>query len=216
MCHYHGVRAIALLVATLLAALAAASGAVARDTLVRPAVGMGKLRLGMSLKETRQALGQRIQLELTQTVRSGNARLVQYVTLDEGWRLRLLGPKGKEKLVGISTESPRERLRNGVGVGTAVATLPARLAALDPKCVAGQVFVNYRLIPVPIETCAISTRGALTIFSGSAECAVIPVRYQGCPNVVVSVASVTIESEALTRHGLSWWDPTPEPPPITP
>ncbi|MCP9484416.1 MAG: hypothetical protein MSC30_01015 [Gaiellaceae bacterium MAG52_C11] len=194
-----------------LAATPLAGATSARDALIRPGEGIGKLRLGMSLKESRAALGQPIQFESARSVSRGTLRYLQYGSRDGVWRIALLGRRGSEKLVSISTDSRRERLRNGVGVGTLVSTLPERLRTLDPKCVAGEAFLNSRVFPVGAITCAITTGRALTIFFGDAECAVPTIRYQGCPEIRVPVVTVPVEGPELTRVRLSAWDPDPSP-----
>lgn len=220
MRHHLGMRVvIGALVSTALLALVLASAATpitSADALVRPGVGIGKLRLGMTLAQSRRALGQPLLLEQATRVSQGTLRLSRYESDNGLWQLALLGARGNEKLVSIGTTSRRERLPSGLGIGTIVSTIPERLSALDPKCVRGDAFINYRLVATGITTCAITTKGVLTIFVGEAECAVPPVRYQGCPEIRVPVATVAVEGPELTRLKLSAWDPNQTPSPLLP
>jgi hypothetical protein len=203
----------ALLGCTILAlTLAPAAGSTgAAETLLRPGIGIGKLRLGMTLAEARKALGQGLRFSYASRTRHAGL-LRHYESQDGVWGLSVLGPKGKERLVRIGTDSPRERLSNGVGIGTPIATLPTRLKTLNPKCISGEFFLNHNRIPAPIASCAMMTTGrALTIFLGDAQCAVPPIRYQGCPRLRVTIATLVVESSELSRIGLSTWNPDPGP-----
>jgi len=207
-------RTLVAVVLLVLAVAPLAEATSSRDAAVRPGVGIGKLRLGMTLVDVRKALAQPLFVSQPTRVSRG-ARYLQYESDNGLWQVGLLGPRGRERLASISTQSRRERLRN-VGVGTLVSTLPERLAPLSPKCVRGSAYINYNVIPSGIATCAITTKSVLTIFWGDPQCAVPQVRYQGCPEVRVPVGTITVEGPEVKRAGFSAWDPDPEPPPPTP
>lgn len=204
-----GVAVIALVLT--LTAGGAATAAPTRDALVRPGVGIGQLRLGMTLRESVQALRRPIVFERARVFPREGVRYLQYRTNDGLWRIGLLGVHGRERLALISTKAPRERTRDGIGVGTLVETLPGRLRGQRPVCIKRYPFLNYVLHhELLVASCAVRTGGlepGTTVFSGSDECAVPVVRYQGCTQPRYRVGSVFMESAELARYELSWWYP---------
>jgi hypothetical protein len=105
-------------------AVAAGSGTSAPTSsqLVRRGVGIGKIRLGMTYPEVRRALG-RPQLVNRVQNRGFGTRYVEYLWNYGDWRVGLLGPRGRERVVRVSTKLRRERTREGVGVGSTVRQL---------------------------------------------------------------------------------------------
>lgn len=198
---------VGIIVIALVVAPAAGSSETA-ETLIRPGIGIGKLELGMSLKEARKALGQPLVVyDAPRGVAGGSLRLIQYESDNALWRIELLGARGKETLVSINTSSRRERLSNGVGVGTLVANLPERLQSLKVRCIGGSTVINSRPTDVAPLTCAITTGRATTVFFGDVVCVGETIRYQGCQQTRVPVVSVTVEGPELSRYRLSDWNP---------
>ena len=202
--------AVSALVLTLTAG-GSASAAQTRDALVRPGVGIGKLRLGMTLKESLRALGRPVVFEHARVFPRESLRYIRYRTKDRLWRIAVFGVRGRERLAMIGTQARRQRTREGIGVGTLVETLPRRLRGQRPVCVKDYPFLNYVFHhELLLASCAVRTPGlepTTTVFSGSDECAVAVIRYQGCVKPRYRVASVFMESGELARYDLSWWYP---------
>lgn len=111
-------RAFALIaaVASILAA-GSASAAPQRDALIRPGVGIGKVRLGMTLAQVRAALGPHTLVNRRQRLGFGS----QYLELDWDngqWLVGLIGRPGRMRVVRIATLKRTERTARGVGIGT--------------------------------------------------------------------------------------------------
>ena len=127
-----GVGVLGVLVAVGAAVAVAVSGgaaAPARDALLRPGVGAGKLRLGMTFTQVRSVLGTPVRVERRE--RYGfRGDYVQYVWgVDEAWQVGVVGERAATaRVVLIHTWRP-ERTRAGVGVGSTHATLQRRLRA---------------------------------------------------------------------------------------
>jgi len=204
-----GVAAVAVLLSV--TAGSTATAAPTRDALVRPGVGIGKLRLGMTLRETLRALGRPVVFEYARVFPRESLRYIRYRTKDRLWRIAVFGVRGRERLALIGTQARRERTPEGVGVGTLVETLPAALRGQRPVCIKRYPFLNYVYHhELLLASCAVRTPGrerTTTVFSGSEVCAVPVIRYQGCVKPRYRVASVFMESEELARYDLSWWYP---------
>lgn len=199
-------------VVVLLSAGGAAQATPTRDALVRPGVGIGELRLGMTLEETLRTLGRPVVFEVVRVFPEQRLRYLQYRTRDYSWRIAVFGVRGRERLARISSRVRRERTRGGVGVGTPVAKLPVALRAQRPVCVKRYPFFNYVLHEdLYVAACAVRTpgidRSTTTVFDGEATCAVPVLRYQGCTSIRYRVGTVYMESDELTRYDLSWWYP---------
>ena len=195
-----------------LAAGGAASGAEARDALVRPGVGIGELRLEMTLREALRALGQPVVFVRARVFPREGLRYIEYRTRGGGWRIGVFGVHGRERLALIAPRLRRERTREGVGVGTLVTTLPVRLRAHRPQCVKRYPLLNYVLhkelhVAAYAVRTRIGLRSATTVFGGKPECVVPLVRYQGCSHARYRVETVSIESSELIPYDLSRWYP---------
>ena len=106
--------AVAGCLALLLAVSAAA--APSRDLVIRPGVGIGKVRLGMSFAQVRQAWGP------PQAVMKERRRIeLQYEFA--AYVVTLAGPRGRERVVSVGTILAKERTRQGIGVGSPEAQL---------------------------------------------------------------------------------------------
>lgn len=220
-CDDPGVRILFLLWVCLLTLTFAgvAGSAPTRDALVRPGEGIGNLRLGMTRTQALRALDRPVVFERARVF--PGLRYLEYRTKDRAWRIGLFGARGGEQLLLIRTELATERTKEGLGVGTPILTLRAKLRVQRPKCIRRYPFINYRLhMRLQVAACAIRTETMLgratTSFSGRVRCAVPLVRYQGCPRIRYFVAPVTVESNRLYRYGLHSWNPdTSDPLPPT-
>jgi hypothetical protein len=110
-----------LLFAALATALATgtASAAPERDALIRPGVGIGKVRLGMTLAQVRAALGPHTLVNKRQRLGFGQ----QYLELDWDygqWLVGLIGRPNRMRVVRIGTLKRTERTARGVGIGTRI------------------------------------------------------------------------------------------------
>ena len=102
------------LAACLLASSAAA--APTAKTVIRPALGIGKLRLGMSEAQVRRAMG-RPRFVVTRRGAFG-LRSVEYQYGYAEYTVRLSGRTGRMRAVRVGTTLLRERTPQGVGVGS--------------------------------------------------------------------------------------------------
>ena len=122
------VLAAALLVAV--TAAAAAAGAPRTDTAVRPGVGIGAVRLGMTQAQVGAALGRGARVARRERVGFGS----QYVELEwshGAWRVAFEGRPGRFRAVKVATTLSTQRAR-GVGPGS---RLPAvRIAFPSARC----------------------------------------------------------------------------------
>jgi hypothetical protein len=92
-----------------------ASGAPQRDLLIRPGVGIGKVKLGMTLKQVRAAWGKP---QASTVRREGGARLTELQYDFAAYVVTLLGPRGRERVIRVGTTLAKERMTNGLGVGS--------------------------------------------------------------------------------------------------
>jgi hypothetical protein len=105
-----------------LAVAVVAGGAAAAqrtDALIRPGLGIGKVRLGMTDAQVRRALGRPLAQRRSRT---GFGRLrVEYQYVDGFLLVRLTGRASSLRVVGVSTIQPHERTANGIGPESASA-----------------------------------------------------------------------------------------------
>jgi hypothetical protein len=97
--------------------VASAGAAPTRDALLRPGIGVGKVRLGMTVAQVRSALGGPGRL-----VRRHRDRLgIEYVEYAWGanvhWAVGFYGQAARARVVLVET-TRRERTRSGVGIGS--------------------------------------------------------------------------------------------------
>ena len=107
------------LAAALVAAVAAApaGSTPARDALVRPGMGIGKVRLGMTLAQVRGAVGR--PQYVNRRLRVGFGRTyVEYAWDHRFLTVGFFVRGGQLRAARISTTSPRERTREGLGRGS--------------------------------------------------------------------------------------------------
>ncbi len=105
-----------LALAACVLASAPAGAAPTTQTLIRPAVGIGKLRLGMTEAQVRRAMGRP-----TFVARRRGAFGLQTVEFQYGfaeYTVRLRGRAGRLRAVRVGTTLVRERTPQGVGAGS--------------------------------------------------------------------------------------------------
>jgi hypothetical protein len=110
------VRTVASVGCAALALVASASASTQRDALIRPGVGIGKVRLGMTLAQVRAAWG-RPQAQTVETLPRGGRRIeLQYDFA--AYTVTLTGRPSHETVATIATTLSKEKTRQGLGVGT--------------------------------------------------------------------------------------------------
>ena len=120
-----------LALAAALVALPLATEASASTSLIRPGVGIGPVRLGMSAAQVRRALGKPAYVRGT---RAGFGRLaIEYGYWPVGYTVHLLRARGRTSVVAVETTLRSQRTRSGVGVGTSVRRVASALPAA--RCV---------------------------------------------------------------------------------
>jgi hypothetical protein len=97
--------------------LATSTGAsTQRDALIRPGVGIGKVRLGMTLAQVRAAWGRPYAVQITPHQRGARTIELQYDFA--AYVVTLVGLPRRERVVAVATTLAKERLRQDVGVGS--------------------------------------------------------------------------------------------------
>ncbi len=180
-------------VAAVLVAVAPASAAPNRDTLLRPGIGAGKLRLGMTFAQVRTALGRPDRGRRVRPFRSpvGGAYFEYEWGFAPDWKVGVHGRGDAARVVVIET-TRRERTRSGVGVGSTRLALQRKLRTRcylppPPNLPGPDELTGYPLTA----TCwhggsgrgnpVTSTGKPVTIFRMFADCAIPIDRYILCP-----------------------------------
>ena len=116
-----------LLVVIGAAAIAPAQARDARDALVRPGVGIGRVELNMPLAKVRRVLGKPTSIAKRRRLGFGS----EYVEYTWGeapdWRVGVLGRPGRQLVVVVATGLAREKTRTAVGVGSTYRSAQRRL-----------------------------------------------------------------------------------------
>jgi hypothetical protein len=107
---------LAAAAATLAATVSPAGAVVQRDALIRPGVGIAKLRLGMSPAQVRAAMGRPLAVLPQQSTFGRQAVEWQYGY--GAYTVRLEGRRNALRVVAVATTAHSERTREGFGVGT--------------------------------------------------------------------------------------------------
>ena len=120
-------KLFARLLAGTVVVLAAASVALVRpsgaETAIRPGVGIGPVRLGMTEQAVRRVLGRP---SAEQRARSGRTRILHLNYYLRGeYRVTLRGRAGALRVTLVGTISRKQKTPNGVGVGTSESRLRA-------------------------------------------------------------------------------------------
>jgi hypothetical protein len=158
----HAALAVALAAPIVLAA-PAASAAPQATAVVRPGVGIGPVKLGMTTEQVRKALGAPAYARGTRT---GFGRLlIEYSYWPDGYTVFLLRERGRARVVSVETTLPSQKTPRGLGVGSTERQLrrvypPLRCRAVFPK--GGGIITSYDCV-------ARSRNGSQTVFSFSRE-----------------------------------------------
>jgi hypothetical protein len=131
--------------------------------LIRPGVGIGKVRLGMTQAQVRRVLGPHTVVNVRE--RRFGLRYLELAYDYSAYTVGFFGAPGKLRVVSVATSLRRERTRNGLGPGTSLRAL--RRALRGERCRRGSVvtFVGYRT-----ECSVFSRSGARTTFIAAPEC----------------------------------------------
>jgi hypothetical protein len=118
-----------------------AAAAPSHELVIRPGVGIGKVRLGMSQAAVRRAWG------APQAVtRTGRRVELQYDFA--AYVVTLAGSRGRERVVSVATTLAKERTRGGIGVGSLESRL-RRVYRGDLRCEALELMTMPRY-PDPV------------------------------------------------------------------
>jgi hypothetical protein len=172
-------RAFAPIVAAaFVLAAGSASASPQRDTLVRPGVGIGKVRLGMTFAEVRRALG-RPEAVLERQRLGFGAHYAEYAWGGSEWIVAVYGRDDRPRVVSVATGVQRERTRRGVGVGS---TERAVRRTLGARC-AGKNTGHDPDVYKDTMVCFLgrSVRAPHTLFSLVEDCAVPVPAHANCP-----------------------------------
>jgi hypothetical protein len=153
------VRLAVVLVCLALLLVASAAAAPQRDMVIRPGVGIGKVRLGMSQKQVRAAWGKP---QAVSTRRERRARLTELQYDFAAYFVTLIGPRGSERVIRVGTTLAKERMANGLGVGSPELRLQRALGG-GLRCDRLDVFHQprnpYPLIQTNRRECRLGERG---------------------------------------------------------
>jgi hypothetical protein len=158
---------LAPVVAALAAAALLCSGAAAAPTsalVIRPGVGIAKLRLGMTEAQVRRAMGKPRFVVRRQT--SFGLRSVEYQYGFAAYTVRLAGPRGRLRAVRVGTTLLRERTPAGVGVGSAERKLRQMYRALRCQPLRTERHGSVQLVVTIQRECTLfAPSGRRTIFT---------------------------------------------------
>jgi hypothetical protein len=124
-------RAVRLVGALIVVGCAVTTGSAgagpARNALIRPGVGIGRIELNMRLAEVRRALGRPTSVAKRRRLGFGS----EYVEYTWGgapnWRVGVIGRPGDQDVVMVATGLAQEKTRTGVGVGSTYKAARRRL-----------------------------------------------------------------------------------------
>jgi hypothetical protein len=124
------VRLIGALIVVGCAMTAGSAGAgPARNEVIRPGVGIGRIELNMRLAAVRHLLGKPTSIAKRRRLGFGS----EYVEYTWGeapnWRVGVLGRPGNQLVVMVATGLAREKTRTGVGVGSTYKAARRRLGS---------------------------------------------------------------------------------------
>jgi hypothetical protein len=132
--------------------------------LIRPGVGIGKVRLGMTQAQVRRALGQRLAIVNVRERRFG--LLYLEVAYDySAYTVGFFGAPGRLRVVSVATSLRRERTRAGLGPGTFLRAL--RRVLRGERCVRRRVVT---FVGSQTECSVLAPSGARTTFIAAQEC----------------------------------------------
>jgi hypothetical protein len=111
-------------------ATAPAAGAPGATTLIRPGVGIGKVRLGMTQAHVRRVLGPHMVVNARE--RRFGLTYLELAYDYSAYTVGFFGAPGNLRVVSVATSLRRERTRNGLGPGTSLRAL--RRALRGEQC----------------------------------------------------------------------------------
>jgi hypothetical protein len=156
----------AALLAVVVAALAAAEASAAPESnlRIRPGIGIGKLRLGMTETQVRRAMGRPRFVVRHQG--SFGLRTIEYQYGFADYTVRLAGPRGRLRAIRVGTTLVRERTQSGVGVGSAERTILRVHRALRCQPLRTTRYGSVRLVATIQRECTLfAPSGRRTIFT---------------------------------------------------
>ena len=156
-----GVVLVGLAVA--LTACDSASAAPHASAVIRPGIGIGKVRLGMTRAEVRRALGPH--MVVNKRERRFGLTYLELAYDYSAYTVGFFGPPAKLRVISVATSLRRERTRSGLGPGTSLHAL--RRALRGERCRRRSVatFVGRHT------ECSVFARtGARTTFIAAPEC----------------------------------------------
>ncbi|MDQ5820289.1 MAG: hypothetical protein M3540_02485 [Actinomycetota bacterium] len=171
------VRLVGALIVLGCAVLAGPAGAApARDALIRPGVGIGRIELNMRLAEVRRVLGKPTSIAKRRRLGFGS-EFVEYRWGEApNWRVGVLGRPGNQLVIMVATGLSRERTSTGVGVGSTYTAARRRLGA-------GRCRINSKPGGLAYNAfCSIGLPGRTrTLFSFFGTCSLPPRTVIVCP-----------------------------------
>jgi len=170
--------AIAALTLASILSVASAQATRTRDALLRPGIGAGEIRLGMTFAQVRQAIGRPSRVERRDVYRF--ERYVEYTWgINSTWRVGFHGRTLATSRVVYLQTSRRERTAGGAGVGSTHRKLQRTLGA---RCYRQRSGLRPPPLYLDFVGCYLGRRGeAVTYFPLSRECALPETRYYTCP-----------------------------------
>jgi hypothetical protein len=145
---------------------------------ILPGIGIGKVRLGMTFGQVRDALG-RPGAVLRRERFGFGSQYVEYAWRDTAWIVAVLGRGDRARVVSVSTTLGRERTPSRVGVGSTEQALRRTVGA---RCVGREAELTDWQNP-DLEVCFLgrTRRAAHTLFLLAAECRIRTDRHLVCP-----------------------------------
>jgi hypothetical protein len=108
---------LGLILASTLLLAAPSAAAPSMNALVHPGIGIGKVRLGMTLAQVERALGKPMLLNRNLD-RGFGIRYKEYGWDWTSWRVGFVGRPGHLRVVRVATSVRTQRTREGIGVGS--------------------------------------------------------------------------------------------------
>jgi hypothetical protein len=110
-------------------AVGSAGASRARDALIRPGVGIGKIRMEMRVAAVRRALRKPTAAAKRRRLGFGSEYVEYTWGAGPNWRVGVVGRPGDQVVVMVATTLAGQRTRTGVGVGSTYRTVQRRLGA---------------------------------------------------------------------------------------
>ena len=172
------VTALASLATAAVLMVASAEATPTRDALLRPGIGAGEVRLGMTFSQVRKAIGRPTRVERREMYRL--ERYVEYTWgINSTWRVGLHGRTLATSRVVFLQTTRRERTAGGAGVGSTYRKLQRTLGA---RCYRQRSGLRPQPSHSDFVGCYLGKRGEpVTYFPLYRDCALPEDRYYLCP-----------------------------------